>query len=331
MKDYLISIVVPVYNVEQYLDRCLMSLTNQTYQNIEIILVDDGSTDQSASMCDAWCKKDERIRVLHKKNGGLGSARNEGIKNANGDYIGFVDSDDWVSPNMYQKLLSLCIEYSADISCCGIKYTSSEYIVGDNSKEVVKAYSQEEYARQYFKVSSNETIHYAVNKLYCREIGKKIIYPEGLIDEDVEGFAYALVNSKLIVTTNVVMYYYWQNVNGISYKWFTNKQLDLLHVWENVVNICKIQKPEWTEYAELNRKRAYFGLLSRLALNEAREDANYSEIEKDLLNNLKKYRNDLLQSKMPISRKVVLICMCYNYQLTKKIIRFVKNTYHHKE
>ena len=330
MEEYTISIIVPVYNVEKYLNRCLESLVKQTYKKIEILLIDDGSTDGSGALCDKWQRLDSRIRVIHKKNGGLASARNTGIQNASGDYFGFVDSDDWISLNMYETLLHLIVEFSADIACCGIQYVSTEDIKSKEIKETLKVYSQEEYAKKFFKISSNETVHYAVNKLYKRQVGKSIHYPEGLIDEDVEGFIHALINSKKIVTTNIVMYYYWQNINGISYKWFSNKQLDLLKVWDNVIRICREKKPEWVPYAELNKKRAYFGLLSRLALNSEEEDSSYHLIERKLIYQLKIYERDLLKSSIPNNRKVLLFLMCRNYDLTKKLIRMFKEGYHHK-
>ena len=99
--DDLISVIVPVYNVEEYLDRCIESIVNQTYKNLEILLIDDGSTDNSYNICDKWAKKDNRIKVVHKENGGVSSARNVGLDVATGDYIGFVDSDDYISIDMY--------------------------------------------------------------------------------------------------------------------------------------------------------------------------------------------------------------------------------------
>ena len=104
LKQGLISVIVPVYNVEQYLDRCVCSILNQTYQNLEIILVDDGATDSSGRMCDEYAKRDERIKVVHKQNGGLSDARNAGLAAATGEYIGYVDSDDWIEPDMYEKM-----------------------------------------------------------------------------------------------------------------------------------------------------------------------------------------------------------------------------------
>lgn len=121
MKDYLISIIVPVYNIEKYIKRCLQSLINQTFSNLEIIVVDDGSSDESGRIIDIFAQQDSRIVVVHKENGGVSSARMSGIARATGDYIGFVDGDDCVAPEMFGHLLKNAIEYQAEISHCGYK------------------------------------------------------------------------------------------------------------------------------------------------------------------------------------------------------------------
>ena len=117
-KNVKISIIVPVYKVEKYLDKCVNSIVGQTYKNLEIILVDDGSPDNCPAMCDEWAQKDSRIKVIHKKNGGLSSARNAGLDACTGDYIGFVDSDDWIEPDMYEYLLNIGMKNNADVSRC---------------------------------------------------------------------------------------------------------------------------------------------------------------------------------------------------------------------
>ncbi|MEI7668283.1 MAG: glycosyltransferase family A protein, partial [Erysipelotrichaceae bacterium] len=122
----LISVIVPVYNVEKYIDRCVSSILNQTYKNLDIILVDDGSQDKSGQICDEYALKDNRIKVLHKSNGGLSDARNKGIELSKGEYISFVDSDDTISNNFIDKLYNLCVNYSSDISMCYFKQFTSE-------------------------------------------------------------------------------------------------------------------------------------------------------------------------------------------------------------
>ena len=137
MMDKLVSIVVPVYNVDKYLDKCVNSIINQKYKNLEIILVDDGSTDESGKKCDLWAEKDNRIRVIHKENGGLSDARNVGIDNSKGYYISFIDSDDFIENDMIEVLLKEIKENNCDISICGYykTYVDKDEII-DNSKEI---------------------------------------------------------------------------------------------------------------------------------------------------------------------------------------------------
>lgn len=113
-----ISVIVPVYKVEKFLDRCINSIIQQTFTNLEIILVDDGSPDRSGEICDEWKMKDKRIRVIHKENGGLSDARNKGLDVATGDYVAFIDSDDWIDPDMFQLLYDATQKYQADIAEC---------------------------------------------------------------------------------------------------------------------------------------------------------------------------------------------------------------------
>ena len=121
ISENLISIIVPVYKVEKYLKRCVKSIVNQTYKNLEIILIEDGSPDQCPYMCEEWSKRDPRIKVIHKQNGGLSDARNEGLKISTGEFIGFVDSDDWIAPEMYERLLNAIIADQSDIAQCNVK------------------------------------------------------------------------------------------------------------------------------------------------------------------------------------------------------------------
>lgn len=119
-KDPLISVIIPVYNAGKYFNHCIESIVNQTYKNLEIIIVDDGSTDETPKSCEEWAKKDKRIKVIHKENGGASSARNVGIDNAVGEYIGFVDADDYIDLDMYEAMISQIIEHNADAARCGI-------------------------------------------------------------------------------------------------------------------------------------------------------------------------------------------------------------------
>ena len=137
MKD-LISVIIPIYNVEKYLNKCIDSIINQTYKNLEIILVDDGSPDNCPQICDEYAKKDNRIKVIHKKNGGVSSARNVGLINSTGNYIGFIDPDDYIEPIMYEKLLKVLKESNTLVSMCGFyKIKDNKIIKIDNYDEKI--------------------------------------------------------------------------------------------------------------------------------------------------------------------------------------------------
>lgn len=178
-----ISVIVPVYKVEQYLQRCVQSICQQTCRNTEIILVDDGSPDNCGAFCDEYAQKDERIRVIHKVNGGLSSARNAGIEIATGKYIAFVDSDDWLDPTMLELLLHLCVNYRAQIAECSYRNILHDRIQAETTcnGKIIEATPVEAIEGnldwKYFKPI-------ACNKLYDRKVIGDVRYPEGKLHED---------------------------------------------------------------------------------------------------------------------------------------------------
>lgn len=184
-KSDLISVIVPVYNMEQYLERCINSIKKQSYSNLEIILVDDGSTDHSADMCDTYAQEDQRIKVIHKVNGGLSEARNAGLAIATGTYIGYVDSDDWIEPQMYQKMYEACIENEAQVAVCRYaKVYSDETIRGGNHKTTV--FERDSILKVYLSDNSDYIVYNSVwSKLFAREIIVGEIFPVGKNSEDI--------------------------------------------------------------------------------------------------------------------------------------------------
>ena len=181
----LISIIVPVYNMEQYLERCMNSIWQQTYTNLEIILVDDGSTDQSPQMCDDYARKDNRIKVVHKQNGGLSDARNAGLAIASGAYIGYVDSDDWIEPDMYERMYQACVEHDAQVAVCRYAQVYKDHVVqGGNGK--VTAFEREELLRIYIGGDDDYVIYNSVwSKLFAREVVEGVQFPKGRNSEDI--------------------------------------------------------------------------------------------------------------------------------------------------
>ena len=191
MKNQLISIIVPVYKVEEYLDKCIKSILNQTYTNLEIILVDDGSPDNCGKICDEYAKNDKRIIVIHKENGGLSDARNKGIEIAKGEYIAFIDSDDYIEKDMFEILYNLSVESHSDISMVSYKEIQNEVIINENKEftENIFEYSNTEAIKELLK--DDKIKNYAWNKLYKKELFKEIRYPVKMAYEDV-GTTYKL-------------------------------------------------------------------------------------------------------------------------------------------
>ena len=217
-----ISLIVPVYNVEKYLEKCVNSILKQTYKNLEIILVDDGSTDESAEICDKLKKDDNRIVVVHKTNGGLSDARNVGIGIATGNYLGFIDSDDYIQKDMYEYLYKLIKENNADISICNYMtiYEDKDFQVEKIPNEI-QAYTKIDAMRELLK--RNQIQDYAWNKLYKRNLFNNIKYPVGRKMEDL-GTTYKLFDkADKIIIGNQKKYFYLQRMGSIV----NNKTIDL--------------------------------------------------------------------------------------------------------
>lgn len=212
-KEALISIIIPVYNVEKYLNTCVYSVIYQTYQNLEIILVDDGSTDNSGKLCDELMKLDKRIKVIHKINGGLSDARNAGIEIANGEYIGFVDSDDWISTKMYEVLHRNIVECGADISVCERIIVSES---GIDDKGVSGSRKVLETSDSLDILYKNEKYYsHAWNKLFKRNLFKEIRFPTGKLFEDIYIMHELFGEAKSVVFYDVGLYYYRQRSGSI--------------------------------------------------------------------------------------------------------------------
>ena len=215
----MITVVVPVYNVKEYLEKSVGSIRNQTYKNLEIILVDDGSTDGSRELCDKFAGDDKRIRVIHKKNGGLSDARNCGIDNASGEFISFIDSDDYISENMIEKLYMNLISNSADISACGYKMVYPDHVVTICEGEKIQVYSTEESFK--FLLHKNNFGVVAWNKLYKRRLLQEIRYPLGKHFEDINTTYKILAVSNKVVYDPAPLYFYMQrsdSINGVNFK-----------------------------------------------------------------------------------------------------------------
>ncbi|MGE8204569.1 glycosyltransferase family 2 protein [Heyndrickxia sp. NPDC080065] len=237
-----ISIIVPVYNEELYLKQCIDSILAQTFTNFELILVNDGSTDCSGDICDEYESKNSRVRVIHKNNGGLSSARNAGIKEAEGEYIGFIDSDDFIDENMYKNLYQLCQETNSDISICRFGREIDGELISDDEEKIIKEMDHIEGMRQLFK---GVLYRFSVcNKLFKKTCFENILFPEGRIHEDLSTTYKLFSNANKVVFTNYVGYMYVKRENSILTSTFNKRRLDAFTGWEEILPFMKQNYPQ---------------------------------------------------------------------------------------
>lgn len=229
-----VSVVVPVYNVEDYLNYCVDSLLSQEYSNLEIILVDDGSTDRSPAICDSFLELDERVRVIHKANGGLSDARNVGLEASTGEYVSFVDSDDWVEPGFISTLLYAMLEHGKDIAVCGRYDRHGDLSKANFVASELMVLSKEEALRQYLLGCIIDVA--AWDKLYSAELIREYAFPLGKISEDMFIMHHVFEASNGCVHVSVPLYNYRHRDNSITTSRFSKKNMEvcgaLLETWE---------------------------------------------------------------------------------------------------
>lgn len=235
-----ITVIVPVYNVENYLGRCIQSIISQTYKNLEIILVDDGSTDNSGNICDEYAKKDSRIRVIHQKNRGASGAKNAGIEVATGNYIGFIDSDDWIDSDMFEILLHYANEHSADIVRCDTYINYEDGIEKKNDKDLK--------VRVIDTVQAiKETVYTDINMSVCNKIFNSYIFKSEKFDEKIcctedWEFNYRILkkyDSLVSVYVNLPKYHYFMRTGSITHKWNEEAMINSFELFEKIYSCEK--------------------------------------------------------------------------------------------
>lgn len=214
MMEPLISVIIPVYKVEAYLDACIQSVVEQTYSNLEIILVDDGSPDHCPQMCDAWIQKDARIRVIHQKNGGSSAARNAGLDIATGEYIGFVDSDDILAPDMYEIMFRALEGENIGIACCSSQLMADDgTLLNKTQIPAVRRMNAEQALDAIFTLQMGIAVW---SKLYRREVFEGIRFPVGETNEDAPVTIPTIVRANGVIHVQKWPYYYRQHMGSIT-------------------------------------------------------------------------------------------------------------------
>ena len=310
----LISVIVPIYNVEKYLKKCIDSILKQTYTNLEIILVDDGSPDNCGKICDEYAKKDKRIKVLHKKNGGLSDARNKGIEIAKGRYIYLIDSDDIITKDSIEILYKNIIETKKDISIGRIStFTEENNMRTEDCEECIEVYDTKE-AIEHLLYNTKYTSSSA-GKLFLASIFKDTKFPVGKKYEDLATVYKLIYNSSNgVVATNKIVYNYFVARQGsIMNEKFSATRMEALYFTEEILEFVKQKFPD-IENAAITR----LIIECRDILVEIPKKYEYKEFEKYVYNYIKKYRiRTLLNKKLPLKQKIALSPILFG----KKVIR----------
>lgn len=318
----LVSIVVPVYNVEEYLSRCIASLCNQSYTNLEIILVDDGSTDSSGDICDWYKNSDQRIEVLHQSNGGLSEARNTGINAARGEYLAFVDSDDFIDEKYIDMLLNLALTYDAQIAVCDYyKGGKDKFPEGRRKPKVWQCTAENMLRNWHGKYKRLETI--ACNKLYKRELFTKsgIRYPKGYYHEDIQTTHLLVNEANKVVFTDEKLYYYFQRNGSITSTGSVKRLGDCIYG----------QKRRYQWFKNNGYQRAYevmcvksmeFCIYNYAVIN----DSIYEQIGERLIEQYMRYAKKAIHfKKIGVWEKLLLFFMKKGYRWIRKIVQtFIK-------
>lgn len=269
--EQLVSIVIPVYNVEHYVERCLKSVMAQTYERIEIIVVDDGSTDSSGEICDKIAKHDTRITVYHKENGGLSDARNYGVEKATGEYITFIDSDDYVSADFIEYLYKMILESKAEVACCPLKRVCTDITIYDKNNKMPKTRVLSGYEATRELLGSLYTILVtACGKLYKSELVKKHSFPVGRKHEDEATTAKYYYEAERVVIGNRKLYAYYQNHESITHTIGKKKNVDA--IWSMSHRARFLEEKKEVELAQKAWEKVLVYLIIDSLDNKGRSD-----------------------------------------------------------
>lgn len=296
----IISVIIPIYKVEEYLDACVTSVVNQTYTDLEIILVDDGSPDGCPRMCDAWADRDSRIKVIHKENGGLSHARNAGMDAATGAYIAFVDSDDYIKPDMLEKLHAALTKEQADIAACGILTCEGEKQTAWGCRNVVGT------PDQIYALLYNDTAYpvAAWNKLYRRGCWETLRFPVGKTCEDAFTTYQLIHHARRIVMIPEALYCYRIRPGSIMTSSFSLKKMDEEEAWRCNYQFMERYHPQFRAAAFDFYLQRVNGLV-RLMTEDDRKvfAAQYQQLRKILKRNVWYV---VFGSKIPIKPRIKL-------------------------
>lgn len=310
-----VTVIIPVYKAEKYIKRCIESVTTQTYENLEIILIDDDSPDNCPQICDDWAKKDSRIKVLHIENNGAANARNQGLKIATGDYIGFVDSDDYIDNDMYDYLVSLLENNDADISVCSYQINDAER--GEDSVSVLDHSDALKWV-----VTGDYLCGVLWNKLYKRDFVTDIEMPDLKYCEDLVFNYFAFKNAAKVAVGGLKPYHYFQNTGSSIHENFGVSNYDAITARRIILNDV--------EHLEMDHKEIYNNALRSFILScyvfisrSIRCNACW-ELAKKARREIVAFKQDILKRKsFSVKDKLKTIIICMDFNLYKNFAKYI--------
>ena len=316
----LISIIVPIYQVELYLEKCIDSIINQTYKNLEIILIDDGSPDRCGAICDEYALHDDRVTVIHSENGGLSAARNRGLALCEGEYVLFVDSDDWVEPDFCESALSQLLENNVRLLVFGHKGVYEK----PGKEPVTKIFTVKNPIRlaasqaMRYVLGGNTVYNYMCNKIYDRKLFDGIEFPVGRVFEDNDVTYRVVHRAGDIFISDRVLYYYRRQETSISYLWNKPKNIkDRFQIWRKRLEFLKVHYPE---HVNLQIVRLAYEGLSAYTFCKGNE---YEDFRKEVKDFLKDNKECVLQNNKSIFFLLYYYCRpllpaCFKRHINKK-------------
>lgn len=315
----MVSVIVPVYNVKPYLQECLDSILQQSYTKMEIILIDDGSTDGSGAICDDYARKDDRIQVIHQQNQGLSAARNRGIERATGEYLCFVDSDDYLYPNSIDTLLRLCTQYEADMSVCthdrlegGKLYPSHPEKCASPSVEIFHGdQKMDAYLRQH-KITAT-----VWGKMYAAELFREIRFPTGKLYEDAYIMHLLLHEARCIAYLPQSVYVYRIRPDSITRSAFSPQSMDRVDAHDQLLRFTEVHYPALLNYAQAVTVCTHIDLLFRLFDS----DTAYPALQKQLRGYCRKHFTVYMTHGNFRKLKMYLPLLCVSLPLAKLVYR----------
>lgn len=319
--NYLISVIVPVYNTNSiYLEQCINSVINQSYSFIEILIIDDGSEKKTAEYCDALSKLDSRITVIHKPNGGVSSARNTGLECAKGDFIAFLDSDDYVDLDMYDSMLKQLLEYDADIASCGMvrENIDKDNELWGNSNSDITLYSKVEWLRIVGAANGILPVS-VVNKLYRKDCIFEIRFDTEYKHAEDTLFNFLVgLNSNRVVVDNKIRYHYVNNESSVTHKPFSENKFSEQSVMDDIFNLVEDLDETTYKYCVFGDVQKTFRSIKQM-MSSGNCTEHYGRLRKRLLEHRKLVLSDNFFS-VPIKVKMLMIWLCpHFYKLFIKV------------